>query len=226
MWQLYMIYFHLIKNFYDTTFHKKLYNLADSIILQAPENINALPNCFQNQRKAIMIPHGHMLDYVEEATKRESRRLLSISEDKIVFLFFGQIKKVKGIDVLLRALVLLKEKYPELYVVIAGSVWKSDFTNCQEIIDKYDLSKYLKVDIRYIPNEEVKYFYAASDVCVLPYTDVYQSGVIQLAYGYRKPVVSSDLPAFTQFVEEGITGFVSEAGNAKVLQMQWKSNKQ
>ena len=101
--------------------------------------------------------------------------------------------------------------------MIAGSVWKSDFTNCQEIIDKYDLSKYLKVDIRYIPNEEVKYFYAASDICVLPYTDVYQSGVIQLAYGYRKPVVSSDLPAFTQFVEEGITGFVSEAGNAKSL---------
>lgn len=206
------------QKFYDTTFHKKLYNLADSIILQAPENIKRFAKLFpESKEKAIMIPHGHMLDYVEEATKRESRRLLSISEDKIVFLFFGQIKKVKGIDVLLRALVLLKEKYPELYVVIAGSVWKSDFTNCQEIIDKYDLSKYLKVDIRYIPNEEVKYFYAASDVCVLPYTDVYQSGVIQLAYGYRKPVVSSDLPAFTQFVEEGITGFVSEAGNAKSL---------
>ena len=71
--------------------------------------------------------------------------------------------------------------------------------------------------IRYIPDDEVKYYYSATDVCVLPYTDVYQSGVIQLAYGYKKAVVSSDLPAFTQFVKEGKTGYISEAGNPDSL---------
>ena len=68
-----------------------------------------------------------------------------------------------------------------------------------------------------IPDDEVKYYYSATDVCVLPYTDVYQSGVIQLAYGYKKAVVSSDLPAFTQFVKEGKTGYISEAGNPDSL---------
>lgn len=104
-----------------------------------------------------------------------------------------------------------------MYVVIAGSVWKADFSECQKIIDNNDLHDCLKTDIRYIPDEEVKYFYSATDVSVLPYTDVYQSGVIQLAYGYKNAVVSSDLPAFTQFVKEGKTGFVSKAGDSDSL---------
>lgn len=132
-------------------------------------------------------------------------------------MFFGQIKKVKGVDILLKALILLKRKFTDLYVMIAGSVWKTDFAECQAIIDNNDLTECLKTDIRYIPDKEIKYFYAASDVCVLPYTDVFQSGVIQLAYGYKKPVVTSDLPAFTQFVEEGVTGFISKAGDVESL---------
>ena len=123
-------------------------------------------------------------------------------------MFFGQIKKVKGVDILLRAILELKKIRDDFFVVIAGSVWKADFTECQNLIDNNDLSELLRTDIRYIPDEEVKYYYSASDVCVLPYTDVYQSGVIQLAYGYKKAVLSSDLPAFTQFVKDGQTGYI------------------
>lgn len=206
------------EKFYDRYFHKKLYELADSIILQAPGNVNRFAELFpESKEKTHMIPHGHMLDYVEQFDKKESRIKLGIPEDKLVFLFFGQIKKVKGVDVLLKALLKLKKQYPSLYVVIAGSVWKADFSECQEIINSNDLTNCLKTDIRYIPDDEVKYYYSATDVCVLPYTDVYQSGVIQLAYGYKKAVVSSDLPAFTQFVKEGKTGYISEAGNPDSL---------
>lgn len=206
------------QKFYDVIFHRKLYSIADSIILQAPENMKRFAKLFaESKEKTIMIPHGHMLDYIETADKKESRKLLDIPENKVVFMFFGQIKKVKGVDILLKALILLKRKFTDLYVMIAGSVWKTDFAECQAIIDNNDLTECLKTDIRYIPDKEIKYFYAASDVCVLPYTDVFQSGVIQLAYGYKKPVVTSDLPAFTQFVEEGVTGFISKAGDVESL---------
>uniref|UniRef100_UPI004038CDE0 glycosyltransferase family 4 protein n=1 Tax=Faecalibacterium prausnitzii TaxID=853 RepID=UPI004038CDE0 len=206
------------EKFYDMYFHKKLYALADSIILQAPGNMDRFAELFPDlKEKMHMVPHGHMLDYVEPADKEESRKRLGIPNDKLVFLFFGQIKKVKGVDILLKALLKLKDRYPEVCVIIAGSVWKADFSECQEIIDNNDLHDCLKTDIRYIPDEEVKYFYSASDVSVLPYTDVYQSGVIQLAYGYKKAVVSSDLPAFTQFVKEGKTGYVSKAGDPDSL---------
>lgn len=206
------------EKFYDMPFHKKLYGLADSIILQAPGNMQRFAELFpESKHKTHMIPHGHMLDYIEHADKVESRKKLGIPQDKIVFLFFGQIKKVKGVDILLKALISLKDKYPELFVVVAGNVWKADFTECQNIIDSNNLSLCLKTDIRYIPDEEVKLFYSAADVSVLPYTDVYQSGVIQLAYGYKKPVVASDLLAFTQFVKEKSTGFVAKTGDADSL---------
>lgn len=207
------------QKFYDMHFHKKLYDLADSIILQAPGNMDRFAKLFpEDKDKTHMIPHGHMLDYIEQVDKTEARKHLGIPQGKKVFLFFGQIKKVKGVDVLLRAFTNLVEKNKDAYLVIAGSVWKADFHECEEIISSHDFDGRLKTDIRYIPDEEVKYYYSAADICVLPYTDVYQSGVIQLAYGYKKPVVCSNLLAFTQFVKEGETGFISVAGDSKSLE--------
>lgn len=116
----------------------------------------------------------------------------------------------------------LRKTCPNAYTIIAGSVWKADFTECQEIIENHDLSDCLKTDIRYIPDEEVKLFYSAADVCVLPYTDVYQSGVIQLAYGYKKPVIATTLPAFTQFVKENETGFLAVPGDSESLESAMK----
>lgn len=206
------------EKFYDMYFHKKLYGLADSIILQAPGNVKRFVDLFpENKEKIHMIPHGHMLDYVEIVNQNDARKHLNIPNDKTVFLFFGQIKRVKGVDILLKAFLKLLKKRDDIYLVIAGSVWKADFSVCQEIIDRNDFKGCLRTDIHYIPDDEVKYYYSATDVCVLPYTDVYQSGVIQLAYGYQKPVVSSDLQAFTQFVKEGETGFISKACDVESL---------
>lgn len=206
------------RKFYDLYFHRKLYHIADSIILQTPGNVERFAKFFPNLTdKVHMIPHGHMLDYVESQDMSESRQRLGIPLNKTVFLFFGQIKKVKGVDILLKSIALLKNRYPNLYVVIAGSVWKTDFAEYQKIIEENQLNKCLKTEIRYIPDEDVKYFYSSCDVCVLPYTDVYQSGVIQLAYGYGKPVIATSLSAFTQFVKEGKTGFLAEPGNPDSL---------
>lgn len=200
--------------FYDMFFHRKLYHMADSIVLQAPGNVERFAKLFpESISKTHMIPHGHFLDYVEPQEISESQQRLGIPLNKTVFLFFGQIKKVKGVDVLLKAITLLKEQYPNMYAVIAGSVWKTDFTECEQIIAGNRLEECVKTDIRYIPDEEVKYYYSSCDICVLPYTDVYQSGVIQLAYGYRKPVVATSLSAFTQFVKEGETGFLAVPGD-------------
>lgn len=206
------------QKFYDMYFHKKLYALADSIILQAPSNMERFANLFPDLKdKTTMVPHGHMLDYIEQCTRDEAREALHLPKDKTIMLFFGQIKKVKGVDVLLKAFAKIKNENPDLMLVIAGSVWKADFTECEEIIKANDFGDSLRTDIRYITDEEVKYYYSAADITVLPYTDVYQSGVIQLAYGYSKTVVATALPAFTQFVTEGETGFIAEPGDAESL---------
>ena len=206
------------QKFYDMYFHKKLYTLADSIILQAPSNIERFAKLFPELKdKTTMVPHGNMLDYIEKCSCEEAREKLDLPKEKIIILFFGQIKKVKGVNILLRAFAKIKEKHPEVFLVIAGSVWKADFTECEDIIQANDFADSLRTDIRYIPDEEVKFYYSAADITVLPYTEVYQRGVIQLAYGYGKPVVASALPAFTQFVIEGETGFIAEPGDVNSL---------
>lgn len=200
--------------FYDKFFHEKIYTLADAIILQAPSNVDRFNRLFQMEKsKEHMIPHGHMLDYVDIQEKILSRKKMDIPKNKTVFLFFGQIKKVKGVDILLKAFEKVRSEFPDAFLVIAGNVWKSDFTECEKIIKEYSLEDCIKTDIRFIPDEDVKFYYSAADICVLPYTDVYQSGVIQLVYGYKKPAIATKLPAFTQFVIEGETGFLAEPGD-------------
>jgi glycosyltransferase involved in cell wall biosynthesis len=194
---------------YDMYFHKKIYGLCDHIIVQAETNINRFDDLFpEDKNKVTFIPHGHFLDFADFHDSKESRKYLGIPEDKTVLLFFGQIKKVKGVGILLEAFGELLKKRDDLFLVIAGSVWKDDFAPYQEIIDKYNItSSQLKTDIRFIPDDEVGYYYSACDLAVMPYLDVYQSGVIQLVYAYEKPAIVTDIPAFTEIVEDGVTGY-------------------
>lgn len=204
---------------YDMPFHKKIYGLCDEIIVQAKNNIKRFNELFpEDSKKVTFIPHGHFLDFADKHEKKESRARLNIPMDKTVLLFFGQIKKVKGVGVLLEAFGKLTQKRNDLYLVIAGSVWKDDFAPYQEIIDKYNLSDaQLKTDIHFIPDEKIGYYYSACDVAVLPYLDVYQSGVIQLVYAYGKPAIATAIAPFMEIVEDGVTGFLCTPNDADSL---------
>ena len=206
------------QKFYDYRYHRKVYELADEVIVQADNNVKRFDELFpQLAGKEIMIPHGHFLDYAECVDKNEARNYLKLSHDKRIILFFGQIKKVKGVGVLLEAFAQIKTEYPEAQLVIAGSVWKDDFSQYQEIIDKYQMGESVRTDIKYIPDEEVKYYYSAADFCVLPYLDVYQSGVVQLTYAHKKPVVATKIGAFKEVVLEGQSGFLCEPNDVNSL---------
>lgn len=205
--------------FYDKHYHQKIYGMADQIIVQAQTNVKRFDELFpEDSKKVTFIPHGHFLDFADLHDKIESRNHLGIPVDKKVFLFFGQIKKVKGVGNLLEAFGELCQKRDDLYLVIAGSVWKDSFEEYQKIIDEYHLdSKHLKTDIMFIPDEEVGYYYSAADIAVLPYLDVYQSGVIQLTYAYSKPAVATAIAPFMEIVEDGKSGFICKPNNSDDL---------
>ena len=106
----------------------------------------------------------------------------------------------------------------DVFLIVAGSVWKDDFAPYQEIIDQYNLdATNLKTDIRFIPDDEVGYYYSACDLAVLPYLDVYQSGVIQLAYAYKKPTIATAIAPFMEIVEDGVSGYLCEANSPNSL---------
>lgn len=205
------------EKFYDKYFYNKIYGNADEVIVQAAENVNRFVNLYPSySKKLTMIPHGHYLDFAEIVSVKEARNHLAIPENAFVFLFFGLIKKVKGLNILLEAFSKVKNEIPNAFLVIAGCVWKTNFGEYQRIIDKYHMWNQVKTDIFFIPDCDIKYYYCAADICVLPYLDSFQSGVVQLSYAYGKAVIASDLKAF-QLVKEEETGFVCNPNDPESL---------
>jgi glycosyltransferase involved in cell wall biosynthesis len=206
------------EKFYDKYFHNKLYGFGDHIIVQAENNLKRFTTLFpMYTQKLSFVPHGHFLDYVDIHDKTEARNRLGVPEDKTILLFFGQIKKVKGVGVLLEAFAEVLKKRDDVFLILAGNVWKDNFSYYQQIIDKYNIANELKIDIRFIPDEEVGYYYSACDIAVLPYLDVYQSGVIQLAYAYGKPTIATSIGSFKEIVTDGKTGFLCKPNDSASL---------
>ena len=146
-----------------------------------------------------------------------SRNYLRIPQEKKVLLFFGMIKKVKGLEVLLQAMKKVIANNSDVFLVIAGRVWENDFSIYQKIINDNNLSDYCLIHNKFIPHEDVDHYYASADLVVLPYKRIYQSGVLMMSMSYEKAVIVSDLPPLIEVVEDMKTGFVFESENSESL---------
>ena len=206
------------QKFYDFFFHKKIYMHADAIISQAQINEEELVSVYEVSKEKIhFIPHGHYMEFAEPATKEESFEYLNLPSDKPVILFFGQIKKVKGVGILISAMKDVTDKYPDAICLIAGKVWHDSLEEYKKLIDKYRLNNNIRLDIRYIDDEEIKYYFGAADVVALPYLKAYQSGVVFLAYAYEKPVVATLEGEFPSVIQNRKTGILVPSNSDKDL---------
>ena len=206
------------KKFYDFYFHKKIYAYSDMVISQARMNEKELVNVYGvDKDKIVYIPHGHYMEYAESASREESLAYLNLPNNRPIILFFGQIKRVKGVGILITAMKDVVKKYPDVLCLIAGKVWHDDFSEYQALIDQYDLMDNIRTDIKFIPDDEIKYYFNAADIVALPYLQIYQSGVVLLAYAYEKPVVATTEGEFLTVVKNGETGLLVPAGDAEKL---------
>ncbi len=163
-----------------------------------------------DERLIHVIKHGNHAEYVrQDVTPAQARQKLGIADDVFSLVFFGQIKEVKGVDILLRAMPIVRSRIGgRVKLVIAGKVWKDDFSKYQKLIDDLDLGDCIDLHIRYIPDDELPYFYAAADLMALPYKRIYQSGVVLMAMSFGRPVLVSDIAGMTEVVTHGSTGLV------------------
>lgn len=168
-----------------------------------------------------IVPHGNYLAQSELSPSRESARSrLKIDEGRIVILFFGQIKEVKGLDIAIAALGKLISDSPSFnpLLIIAGKVWKDDFDKYSELINKYGLKNNVLTDVRYISDEEALTYYAASNIVVLPYRRIYQSGVLLMAMSLKRCVVASDLPGMVEVLgRDGKYGLLFKSNDHESL---------
>lgn len=118
----------------------------------------------------------------------------TVEPDKVNMLFFGQIRETKGIDVLIDAFEHI-EKIENLNVIIAGS-------DKSEIMKSVRLPKNVKAICRYIKDEELNFLFTKSQVVLLPYKEIYQSGVLETVVYFQKYAIMSDVTSFRVFVEK------------------------
>lgn len=171
--------------------------------------------------KVNITPHGNYLPFINIKTDiLESRKYLGIPKNKNIILFFGMIKEEKGLDILLKSFKKVLKKNPETLLLIAGKPYKNDFSAYKDIILNNDLSNNCILHIRFIPAEDVSHYYCASDLVVLPYKKVYQSGVLMMALSYKKPVLVSDLIPFKEIITNNKTGFFFNSEDTDSLSTQ------
>lgn len=134
---------------------------------------------------------------------------------KKVVLFFGFVRAYKGLDVLLRAFDGL-EPAAAYHLLLVG-----DFYQPKQVyaagLEKLSARRQLTLVDRYVPNEEVGLFFTAADVLAAPYLSASQSGVVQVAYAFGKPVVASRVGGLPEVVIPGETGFLVPPGDPEAL---------
>jgi len=193
---------------------QEAYASFDRIIVHAEENRQTLLKNFElNGDRVRVIPHG---EYGALASMppdpAEARRSLGLPLECKAILFFGYIRPYKGLHILLEAFATAHREDANLRLIIAGEL-KEDFAAYDNFIAKNKLAAYIHKNLDYIPMQRVPVYFAAADLVALPYLSVYQSGIVQLAYAHRRPVIATAVGGLPEVVEPGKTGWLVAPGS-------------
>ncbi|WP_370543319.1 glycosyltransferase [Geobacter sp. OR-1] len=124
-------------------------------------------------------------------------------DNTLHLLFFGFVRPYKGLDVLLRAMGILRRH--DISLRIAGEFW-DDKGVYIGLIDELGISDKVELIDRYVSDQEMGRFFEEADLVVLPYRRTRTSGVIATAYGFAKPVLATDVGGFREVIRDGYTG--------------------
>lgn len=147
----------------------------------------------------------------EHMTKEKARETLGLSSNKKVLLFFGFVRPYKGLKYLIHAMPEIRERLGDVTLLIVGEFSGAEDKKCYiDQIKELNLTLGTSVIIKdgYTPDREVEKYFAACDMVVLPYESATQSGIVQIAYGFRKPVIVTDVGGLPDVVSHNRTGYV------------------
>ena len=129
-------------------------------------------------------------------------------------LFFGFVRPYKGLDILLKAVGILRNR--DITLTVAGEFW-DDKDEYLKLIDDAGISGQVEIIDRYVSDKEMSLYFSRADLVVLPYREARTSGVIATAYGFRKPVLVTDVGGFRETVQDGYTGKLVPSGDPQSL---------
>ena len=148
--------------------------------------------------------------------KDDARKILNVAQNEFVLLFFGLIREYKGLKYLLKALSIIKNKIPNVKLYIVGD-FGGEKDHYLKIIKDLNIENYILIEDAYVSDDDVEKYFTATDMVILPYESATQSGIVQIAYEFLKPVVVTNVGGLPEVVADGKTGYVVPPFNAEEL---------
>ena len=170
---------------------------------------------FGLNKPTLFNPHPMYEDFGPMESKIKGREALGLDVNGKYLLFFGFIRKYKGLDLMLQAMANERIKELGIKLIIAGEYYE-DSKPYLELIEKLGLKESIVPHQRFIPDSEVHHYFNASDMVVQTYKDATQSGVTQIAYFYNKPMLVTDVGGLAELVPHGEVGYVCKKDQAEI----------
>lgn len=176
----------------------------DGFIVQS-KSVGQDLQSFRPNAKVRYVPHPVYSHFPAAIPKAEAKKILNLQSHSII-LYFGLVRAYKGLKYLIQAMpMILKKK--SVYCLVCGEFYEGR-QEIMDLISDSSIGNNVTIIDAYIPNEKVHHYFCAADLVVLPYVSATQSGVINIAYYYNRPVVVTNVGGLPEVVDEGRTGFL------------------
>lgn len=198
---------------------KGQYRLADHIFVHTEKMKSELLEDFGVPEEAVtVIPFGinNAVPHTD-LTSDGAKSQLGIKGSEKTILFFGRLRPYKGLEHLLSAYRELATRRQEYRLIIAGEPKKGSEKYLEEILQiirQIGSQGRMICKFQFIPDEDTELYLKAADVLVLPYNEIFHSGVLFLAHSFGLPVVAADVGPFREEIIESKTGFLCNPGDA------------
>ncbi len=205
---------------YDFLLQKLVYKCSTGIIAHSNFIRNKIITDFNIVPEKIrVIPHGNFDFYLPmgNLSKAAARKRFSLNIRDKVLLFFGGIRDYKGLDTLLNAFNIIKNEDNYKLIIAGAPQNKETEVKYESMIREITTNGKIHYNFSFISNEDVAAYFISSDVLVLPYKNIYHSGLIHLAYSFSKPVIASRVGDFEEVIEEDKSGILLDQNTPEDL---------
>ena len=151
---------------------------------------------------------------------QQARVQLGVDSDELILLFFGQIAPYKGLRYLVEVFPAICQRLPRVRLLIAGKVKRGSedyWRSVEGILSELDCRNRVTCRIEHIPDEDLEVYFKAADALVVPYVQIFQSGVPFLAYSFGLPVLATDVGSLREEIVAGESGFVCKPCDTEAL---------
>lgn len=197
----------------DTAFAKYFINGCDGFVTMSKAVMKDLEQFTQTKHKKFLL-HPLYTSFGEKLDKQVARQQLGLNANDKLVLFFGLIRKYKGLDMLLDAFNELKQD-KTIKLVIAGEFYE-DKQPYLDLIEKYQIQEQVILHAKFIANEDVKLYFSAADLVALPYRSATQSGVTQVSFHFEVPTLVTNVGGLGEIIPDKVAGYVVES-NGKAI---------